>query len=337
MSSDAGVAVASSQWTILRASSPNTGGLELASLPLGVATVVGPIRLALGPNGEARLLLPLAAFDDVVGVEAAGALAVTTASFMQDGRALRFLDLTCLASELEQVFGEVVDEIVSRVDAGQRCIDATRTTLNDFRTLLAPAIPNLVDRARVAGLVGELVVLNRLLDLSSSAWRSWRGPLGDRHDFRVGDASLEVKASLRADATSITINGLEQLAPPSGGRLNLVHMALEPVSGGLLTVRRLGERALAMADDPGGLRDILVKVGCPSVDADAWNSDAFRIESEAVYRVEAGFPRIVPSVFDSGRAPDGVDDVTYRINLDAASGNRCTIGEIDQIFRSFAQ
>ncbi|MER9175295.1 PD-(D/E)XK motif protein [Mesorhizobium sp. M0955] len=306
-------------------------------MPLGVGTPTGPIRLAIGPNGEARLLLPLAIQEKLVGVEAAGALAVTASSFMQGGRAYRFLDLTCLSLELEPVFGEVVDEIVTRVAKGLGCLEAARTTLYDFRSLLAESPPDLVDRTRVAGLVAELVILNRLLDLASCAWRAWRGPAGDRHDFRRADTSLEVKASLRAGSTRITINGLEQLAPPTGGTLHLVHFDLEPVSGGLLTIASLGARALAKADDPAGLRDLLVGVGCPAVDADAWNRDAFRIESESLYRVETGFPRIVSSAFEGGQSPAGVDEVTYRIDLTLASTCRCRTDEIETLLRTLAR
>jgi len=306
-------------------------------MPLGVGTVTGPIRLAVGPNGEARLLLPLTKQERPSGVEAEGALAVTVSTLTHGGRAYRFLDLTCLSLELEPVFGEVVDEIVSRVSRGIGCLEAARTTLDDFRNLLDPSPPDRIDRSRIAGLVGELVVLNRLLDLSPSAWRAWRGPAGDRHDFRAVDTSLEVKASLRAGSVTVTINGLEQLVPPTGGTLHLAHLTLEAVSGGLLTIAALGARALAMADDPAELRGLLAGVGCPNVAAKAWNQDAFRIEAESHYRVEANFPRIVSSAFKGDSPPPGVDDVAYRIDLSVASSYKCLADEIDAIFRTLAR
>lgn len=337
MSSRSSPASVAGQWTVLRTDPRNTAGLEIPSMPLGVGTATGSIRLAVGPNGEARLLLPLATQERLNGVEAAGALAVTVSTFTHGGRAHRFLDLTCLSLELEPVFGEVVDEIVSRVSRGIGCLEAARTTLDDFRNLLDASPSDRIDRSRVAGLVGELVVLNRLLDLSPSAWRAWRGPAGDRHDFRATDTSLEVKASLRAGSERVTINGLEQLAAPSGGTLHLAHFTLEPVAGGLLTIGALGSRALATADDPSHLRDLLAGVGCPDVAADEWNQDAFRIESESHYRVEADFPRIVSSAFKGSGPPPGVDDVTYLIDLSVASSYKCLAQEIEAIFRILAR
>src|SRR5690606_15396904 len=112
---------------------------------------------------------------------------------------------------------------------------------------------------------------NRLLDADSGAWRAWRGPAGDRHDFRNSDLSIEVKCSLRRGATLITINGLHQLEAPSGGTLFLQHFELENVPGGMLTVNSLGNAALAKADDPMRLRELLAAVGCPDVAAEAWN------------------------------------------------------------------
>ncbi|WP_287375294.1 PD-(D/E)XK motif protein [Mesorhizobium sp.] len=337
MSANSSPASVAGQWTVLRTDSRNTGGLEIPSMPLGVGTATGPIRLAVGPNGEARLLLPLAKQERPSGVEAAGALALTVSTFMHAGRAHRFLDLTCLSLELEPVFGEVVDEIVFRVSRGIGCLEAARTTLGDFRNLLDASPPDRIDRSRVAGLVGELVVLNRLLDLSPSAWRAWRGPAGDRHDFRAAETSLEVKASLRASSVSVTINGLEQLAAPSGGTLHLAHFTLEPVSGGLLTIAALGARAMAKADDPAGLRDLFMGIGCSNVTADAWNQDAFRIESESHYRVEADFPRIVSSAFKGDKPPPGVDEVTYRIDLAFASSYKCLAEEIEALLRTLAR
>lgn len=336
MSGSARLQSVAGQWSVLRAGSRDTGGLEVPSIPLGTAAA-GPIRLAVGPESQARLLLPLAGQERSEGIDAGGALSVTVSSFMVGGQAHRFLDLMCLSIELEPVFGEVVDEIVSRVSTGVGCIEAARTTLDDFRTLLTTTPSEQIDRSRIAGLVAELVVLNRLLDVSASAWRAWRGPAGDRHDFRAVDSSLEVKASLRAGSVAITINGLEQLEPPSGGTLHLAHFILEPVSGGLLTIAGLGGRALAQADDPAGLRALLAGIGCPDVQSNAWNRDAFRSESESLYRVEGDFPRVVPSRFPGGNAPAGVGELTYRVDLSFASGFKCPPDELGKLLWTLSQ
>jgi hypothetical protein len=304
---------------------------------MAAGTEAGPIRLAVGPSGEARLLLPLTPRERPGTIEAGSALRIGVTTLMHRGRAAKFLDIMCLSRELEPVFDEVVDEVLARVAGNVGGVDAVRTTIEDFRALLAMPVQREIERSRLAGLVGELVVVNRLLDLSAAAWRAWRGPEGDRHDFRVRDCSLEVKASLRAGTTEITINGLEQLEPPSGGgSLHLAHFVLEPVEGGLLTVAGLGGQAIARADDPDRLRELLALVGCADIGGAEWNQHSFRIETERLYRVSADFPRIAPSCFAGGVVPPGIVDATYRIDLAFAAGSECPSATFDAILRAMA-
>ena len=326
-----------SKWNVLRAGQTDSDGLEIPSLPLPVGTEAGPVRLAVGPNGEARLLLPLSRHERLGTIEAGAALQIGVTTLMHRGRAAKFLDIMCLSRELEPVFDEVVDGVLARIAANVGSVDAVRTTIEDFRALLVTPIRQEIERSRVAGLVAELLILNRLLDLSTAAWRTWRGPDGDRHDFRARGYSLEVKASLRAGTTEITINGLEQLEPPSGGgTLHLAHFVLEPVEGGLLTVSALGGQALAKANDPGRLRELLALVGCADTRDPEWNQHSFRIEKERLYWVSAEFPRIAPSSFASGIVPPGVVDATYRIDLAFAAGSECPAADFDAILRTMA-
>ena len=154
---------------------------------------------------------------------------------------------------LEQVFGEVVDEIFLRISDGASCVEAAQNTLDDFRALLLPAAASGPSTNEVAGLAGELLFLNRLTDISPSAWRAWRGPAGDRHDFQSGTTDVEVKTSLKKGKSQVTINGATQLDPGSGGTLHLLHLVLDASPVGILSVGALARSALSRADDPAGL------------------------------------------------------------------------------------
>ncbi|WP_268592459.1 PD-(D/E)XK motif protein, partial [Escherichia coli] len=44
----------------------------------------------------------------------------------------------------------------------------------------------------------------------------------------------------------------------------------------------------------------------------------FRVRSEGLYRVQSGFPRLVPSAIVGG-VPPGVTTVNYELHLDAAA------------------
>ncbi len=335
MSDDSAMGSVTRQWNVLRAGG-GAEGLEVASLPLEARTPAGPIRLAVGPNGEGRLLVPLSPGDRPQVMESGPALRISVSTFTHKGLASRFLDLMCLSTELEAVFADVVDEILVRIAAGAGISEAVTETIDDFRALLVPQSHREPERNRVAGLVAELIVLNQLLDLSSAAWRTWRGPAGDRHDFRIRDTSLEVKASLRAGASVVTINGLEQLEPPAGGSLHLLHMVLEPVDGGLLNVSALGGQALAKADEPSGLRELLMGAGCDDVDDQGWNRHSFRLDAEQLYDVSSDFPRIASSRFSDGKIPAGVVDATYQIDLGFAEGCGVTAAKFDELLREFA-
>lgn len=324
------------RWNVLRAGHIDGDGLGIPSLPLGAITKAGPVRLAVGPGGEARLLVPLAAGEKIDALATGSALKIGLTTLMHGQRAIRFLDVICMSPDLEAVFGEVVDDIVRRLADRKDGVTAVAGALHDFRELLVPPAGSEMDRSRVVGLVAELVVLNRLLDISPSAWRCWRGPAGDRHDFRARDISLEVKASLGAGAREVTINGIDQLEPPAGGSLHLAHLVLEAVEGGLLTVASLGDRALLRADDPAGLRALLTAVGCTDVHNAAWNRFAFRAEAERLYRVGPGLPRIAPSSFVGGMIPAGIVDATYRIDLGHASDAECPPAEFDSLLQELS-
>ena len=328
MSSEGVKATASDGWGLLRAGTQRDdvqvgSGLEIPTIPAGVTTTAGPVRFAIGQSGEPRVLLPLAERESMPTVSGGLALSVSVSSFSHTGQILRFLDLACRSSDLETVFGEVVDEMLARIKGGDGCVDAARSTIEDFRALLLRGRSPEVDKRLIAGLVAELLVLNRLLKRSSSAWKAWCGPAGNRHDFRTGDTSLEVKASLRSDKSTITINGLEQLQVPTQGTLHLLRVVLESVNDGVLCVSDLGHGAMSLASDPERVLGLIFAAGCKDVDAEQWNCHRFRIESERLYEIRPGFPRLVMSMLTGGAVPHGVHGVTYQVDLSAADPFSC--------------
>lgn len=316
---ESAAATAKETWTVLRMGGYDSGGLEIPTISTGISTPAGPVRLALGPNGEPRVLLPLKDREAPATPTALASIAIGISALTHNGRPSRFLDLTCLSHDLETVFGEVVDEMLARITAGASCVSAANSTIEDFRSLLMRTSGREVEVTTVAGLIGELLILNRLLDRASSSWRAWRGPTGDRHDFRTGSTSLEVKTTLRSSTPVITIHGLEQLEPPSGGSLHLIRLVLEPVNGGILSISSLARGALNKADDPERLRGLISAIGCDDFDAPDWNHHSFRLESETVYEVRPGFPRLTSSMLTTRTVPAGVSGVSYQIDLSLAT------------------
>ncbi len=328
---------AAKTWAILRADQHEKGEFDVPTLPISTNTSAGPIRIALGKSGEPRLLLPLSRPDRSPALETGSSMSIKVSSFGQRGQTSTFLDLICNSYELETVFGELVEEIITRIENGHECVDAVSTTVDDFKSLLVPGSTLQVDAPRTAGLVAELIVLNRLLELSSSAWRNWRGPTGDRHDFRSSSTSLEVKASLSASSMKAKVNGLNQLEPPSGGVLYLHHLVLEPVAGGRMSISALGRSALSRADEPSQIQKLLDSLDCNDVDNPQWNQHTFRLESETLFLVDRNFPRLVPSSFHPNSAPTGVSRISYEIDLSLAAENACNKYEHHNLLKVLSQ
>jgi hypothetical protein len=302
-------------------------------MPTEVTSPNGPVRLGLGSSGQARLLLPLANGEVATSVVGAPALQVAVSTYSENGKPGRFLDLTCLTAELETVFHEVAGHILLRIEAGSGCVDAARSTIEEFRALLLRPHSSQVPVSQVAGLVGELLFLKRLTDRSAAAWKSWRGPAGDRHDFARGSTAVEVKVTTRKGKSEVSINGIEQLSEPAGGELYLFHYEIEAVASGMLSVSALGRAVLAGASEPERVRELLAALGCIDVDADAWNEKSFRLENETLYRVETGFPRLIPGSLAGAAVPEGISNVCYVTDLSAASAFRIDPLLVEEIER----
>lgn len=328
MSSEEQTYAATNGWTILRAGVSAASNLEIPTVRTEVSSTAGPIRLAVGPSGEPRVLLPLADRDHVRAIVEAPSLRIVVTHLTQGGKQLRFLDIMCTAKHLEGAFADVVNAILVRVEQGLSSLEAAWTTMEDFRSLLLEQANTGPTIERIAGLAGELLILNRLIDQSSAAWRAWRGPAGDRHDFRSGSVSLEVKTTLKQGKSTIVVHGLNQLEPNTGGSLYLSHLTLEPSAGGLLSIGALAHRALSRVDDRSQLQATLADAGCQDPGSPQWNRQQFNLEAEAFYEVGDEFPRLVPASLLGGKAPIGVSTVAY--NVDLATASSCLRDQVRQ-------
>lgn len=332
---DIGEKTARTAWTVLRAGGNEPAGLGIPTKASSVTTSNGVVRFALGQNGEARLLLPLGTAERGSIVQGAPALDVRISVFGTAGKSQRFLDLTCLQRDLDSVFAEVTGHILASIENGTRCLDAARASIAEFRALLVRPAGSDVSREQIAGLVGELLVLKRLLDRSPDAWKSWRGPAMARHDFMRANNSLEVKVCLGKGRTRITINGLEQLSEPAEGLLFLQHFELEAAEAAMLSVTGLGHAVLDAASEPDEVKVLLAAVGCHDIDDPLWNATSFRLERETLYAVADGFPRLVSSSFPGGNTPSGISDVTYTTDLAFAGSFRLDTSrtrEVEDLF-----
>lgn len=323
------------QWRRLREDEKLLGPLEVSSIPMPVDTGFGPVRYALGRNGEARLLVPCGSASRPITAKPSDRLFVSQTSLRLDGKRVNFVDVVCVAQELDPVFADLTQEIVRRINAGHPPIEAVDSSIADFRALLDASLPRGVDSSALIGLLGELLVLRELAAVQPMAVSAWQGPSGQRHDFRSATRAIEVKTSARSDAQRVTVHGIDQLEQPDGGELVLVHVKLERAASGEIFVKALVDELLHLQVDASALRAVLAEFGCADPDASEWNVRKFCREGTDWYQIAPGFPRIVGESFSGGGLPASISGLTYSVDLAAASKWRMASAEVTHFIQRF--
>lgn len=190
--------------------------------------------------------------------------------------------------------------------------------LSAWRTFLRDSAAGLSLR-EIVGIIGELLVLDRLLDLlaenGDEAVALWKAPDDGLHDFDRTGQALEVKTSL-GPARRLHISTLDQLDDAGLASLHVSHVRLIEAADGetldqiaaRISARLGGERArgafanalLRRGVPPGGPADAGPRVTCAGVD---------------FYAVGEGFPRL--------RRSDvalGITEAEYQVEVRALTG-----------------
>lgn len=303
------------RWTSLRGGvAPSPDGLPVSTL--GIDTGYGPAALALGEQGHAQLLLPVAAGARRASLDTPPALEVGTTSLTGAGQRRAYLVVTCLDPLLDRAFADLVEAVLTRIVSGEPAKDALATAIRDLGALFARPEEGKVDDRIIRGLVAELIVLQRLAGRHPGAPALWFGPVPERHDFRGGSHAIEVKSASRRTGR-VTISSADQMEAPSGGTLQLWRVALERTEGGQ-TVGRLVQAIETLTGPSTVLRERLQALGCTDPEGPDWNRLSFNCEAIDAWDVRPGFPRIVPSAFTGSVIPVGIHTLTYELEPDVA-------------------
>jgi hypothetical protein len=217
---------------------------------------------------------------------------------------------------------ECVCESVVRDSATPQ--NALSRALRDWQTLLKSSL--LLTEERQAGLYGELWMLNRLIQAfgPKAAVDAWIGPLGQTHDFRIGESEFEVKTTTWEQRRH-HINGLNQLRPSPNKLLYLLSIHLTPAGAiGGETLAELALRAQHRFGDDSSSRDkfeslLDVNLGFRKSDYGHYVRRWQMRSAPTLVPVLYGCPRLVPDALTSlpdDYATNRIIDVTYQINLD---------------------
>lgn len=285
---------------------------------LPIDTGFGPASLGIDAEGRAQLLLPVASGVLRPRIEGLTVIEIGAATLRDGGASRSYLIVTCLNRTLDRAFADVADAVLTRITAGESAAAALVAAITELRSLFAAPDKGPVDDNVLRGLVGELVVLQRLSTRHPAAPELWFGPIPERHDFRGGEHAIEVKTTARPSGT-VTISSAHQLDAPAGGSLQLWRVALERTQGGSVSVSSLVTAIESLCGPSERLRQGLSNLGCTDPHGEAWNRLSFNCEGIDAWTVTPGFPRIVPSMFGVAGLPSGILKLTYELDPSGAS------------------
>jgi hypothetical protein len=189
----------------------------------------------------------------------------------------------------------------------------------------------------ILGLVGELLLLRRLVSASPNLWQGWNGPLGSARDYSWGVVDIEAKASRMAGESRLTVNGLDQLEPEEDRELLIHHSILTDNPVGTIDVPSLVDEIRGQISDPEGFDTRLASAKYLSEQRDLWLEHRFTLHGSHIYRVSEDFPRIRKSDFPDGTLPAGVSKLRYDVLLANCSDFRLSTSEEESLFTAVAQ
>lgn len=177
----------------------------------------------------------------------------------------------------------------------------------------------------LAGLIGELITLEEIAKVhGATALDTWHGFEGECHDFSRNNYAIETKTKISA-GLDISINGINQLEPPSGGKLLLRFLRLETTTNqNKLSVSSLVNSICKLGVSQGKLQENILKAGA-SINQITQSNIYFNILERASYEIGEGFPRITRNSFKNDECPNGVSGLKYHINL--SSAENCKVND----------
>ncbi len=285
------------------------------------------LLIALDAAGRRHLLVEIPAGEDSeIAERTSRGIAVQTVEFNTgEGQAGRFVEIACLEPEGHAALDTIALELADALNAGASIgrVRLVQNVLSKWRRFWSGVSQGLLSKEQQFGLFGELWFLARWLAPSLGigiAVEMWRGPGGARNDFEKSGMAIEVKTTGRVDGGHV-IHGLDQLLDPPGGRLMLFSLLVRDEASGTESLSTLVGQVRGLIGADYNLHSrfdaMLYAAGYDDRLAAEYAKLVLRIRGEGLYRVEEGFPRLVPSSIVTG-LPIGVSNIQYELRLDSA-------------------
>jgi hypothetical protein len=284
--------------------------------PTGVTVPAGEVLAGLDLSGGRHLLVPLTAGASFKEDRRSAGVQIRQVALEESETLTEFADVVCLVPRLNDLFADVAADMLEvlatdEADPPRVC----KEVLDNWRELLDRPDPRLLGPQQLAGLFGELLLVEELSRQNpASALDAWTGPAKRQHDFARGHSAIEVKTTTVREGRIVEIHGVEQLEPPLDGSLHLSFVRLDVDSDGL-SVPLLIDRILGLGTDRAALLELLARAGYDPTRAAEYDFPRFVVRERRFYEVNDSFPKITPDGFTAGSVPAGVLRLRYDVDL----------------------
>lgn len=278
-------------------------------------TILGSPACQIRVYPEMRMVEALVR-DDVSLPKVHDLKSITSRRVQTDSQSWNAVGATWVHSPFEAYL--FVCDIIDRVQLMDETLaTATDVVLQGMGALIRRQ--SCLSREAEIGLMGELLVLNRLIDSStpSKALEAWLGPESEEHDFTLEAVDLEVKTT-SSEERAHWITSAAQLTPARNRPLTLVSIQITPKMGeGSISLPKL-VRLLEQRCDPHGqhLLDKLESLGYVDSDSDLYTTEWALRTSVACFTVDDTFPKITSGELSTlGLGPERITALRYRVSL----------------------
>jgi hypothetical protein len=321
-------------WQLLEAMLPTD--TELCVHAVGIRSEGSGVCVGRDKQARRHLLIPLPKGKPSAPPFKSAGLFIRTRPLLRDGSQRPFLDLVCLSTALNDVFSHLILDVLQGMRPDEpEAAEICRRVLEEWKELFGSGSGGM-GKEQITGLVGELLILDKLTAFSPSALSCWDGPAGGIHDFRQGCRALEVKTSTRRHGRFFTISGHQQIEAPIGGDLHFAALKLEQNPGGALSIPMLLERIRRNGVDPTLLLEQLNELGYAPGASEQADSVRFDASECRYYPVNDQFPRVIAASFVGGQPPAGVIKISYEIDLSTDSPAPLTSAAANSFLQAFA-
>jgi hypothetical protein len=184
-------------------------------------------------------------------------------------------------------------------------LDAWRSFLRERRAGFS--------KSETVGLIGELLILERLLGIRRDLLFSWSAPEDGLHDFTSKGRALEVKSAI-GPASRVRVSALDQLDPSGLDRLTLIHVRLTERADGRCLKAIVENLTAILADETARrlLSNALLKRGLMPDDRAALEHPAIEVHEITAYQIDDGFPKLIRT-----QVPAAIVDAEYSLDVRA--------------------